>query len=276
MRSKIARCGLVTMIAVCTAQAAELKPEAITAWKEYVAVATAKMERRLAAGGTFLDLDQDEASLRRVRGGQIIVSPATSSSPKKISAGIIHDWVGAAFIRDSKLNDVLSAIRNYDQYKVFYRPAVAESKTLPRDGARDRFSMVLVNNAGFLQIALETDYVRSYVSVDEHREYSISESTRIREIENYGAPGQRMLVEGEGMGLIWRLFSIARFEERDGGVYIEMEAIALSRDIPLSVKWFVEPIVRRISRNSLTMSLRQTASAVLLGGTITAHNQRGW
>jgi len=50
--------------------------------------------------------------------------------------------------------------------------------------------------------------------------------------------------------------STARFEERDGGVYVELEAIALSRDVP--VRWIVNPIVRRVSRNSMLLSLQQT------------------
>jgi hypothetical protein len=50
--------------------------------------------------------------------------------------------------------------------------------------------------------------------------------------------------------------------ERDGGIYIEIEAIALSRDIPGSVRWFVEPIVRNVSRQSLKTSLQQTGRGV--------------
>jgi hypothetical protein len=51
----------------------------------------------------------------------------------------------------------------------------------------------------------------------------------------------------------------------DGGVYIELEAIALSRDIPFSLRWLIDPIFRRISRSSLVISLQQTEDAVLSG-----------
>ena len=64
------------------------------------------------------------------------------------------------------------------------------------------------------------------------------------------------------MGLIWRVHSTTHFEERDGGVYIEVETIALSRDIPTMLRWVVDPIVRRVSRASLTASLQQTEAAV--------------
>ena len=66
--------------------------------------------------------------------------------------------------------------------------------------------------------------------------------------------------KNEGKGLIWRLYSAPRFEERDGGVYIELEALALSRDIPAGLHWMIEPIVRRVSRSSLATALQQTQS----------------
>lgn len=58
--------------------------------------------------------------------------------------------------------------------------------------------------------------------------------------------------------------SASRNFERDGGVYIELEAIGLSRDIPASLRWIVVPIVRRVSRGPLSTSLQQTENAVLL------------
>jgi hypothetical protein len=41
-----------------------------------------------------------------------------------------------------------------------------------------------------------------------------------------------------------------------------MEAIALSREIPPAARFFVDPIVRRVSRNSMLISLRQTREAL--------------
>jgi hypothetical protein len=86
----------------------------------------------------------------------------------------------------------------------------------------------------------------------------------VQEIHNYGHPNETKLPPSEGTGYLWQIYSVARFEERDGGVYMELEAIALSRDIPAAIRWIVDPIVRRISKNALLTSLRQTAEAVRL------------
>ena len=53
-----------------------------------------------------------------------------------------------------------------------------------------------------------------------------------------------------------------RLEENDGGVYVEIEAVALSRDIPPALRFLVDPIVRRVSRSALLTSLEQTENAV--------------
>jgi len=136
-----------------------------------------------------------------------------------------------------------------------------------------------------LKTAFDTDYESCEVHVDDQRVYSVTRTTRIQEIEEYGLPAQRLLHEGEGSGMIWRLFGITRYLERDGGVYLEVQVIGLSRDIPASLRWLVEPMVRRISRGSLSTSLRQTENAVRLrtglasgavnGGSIVAKARAG-
>jgi hypothetical protein len=256
------RYGLIVLAGVFTAQATELKQETVKAWQDYVRSATARMEERLRPGVPFLKIDEDQHGVSNVRKGQIHVSHGGLQSLTTVPSGLIHDWFGAAFIERTTLNQVLSVVRDYNKYGKFYQPTVADSKTLSTDGLEDRFSMVLVNKSLLVQSALTGDYKCVYVRVNDRRWYSVTESTRIQEIENHDTPSQRMLEEGEGNGLLWRLFSITRFEERDGGVYIELEAIALSRDIPVSLRWMVEPIVRRVSKSSLIMSLRQTEDAV--------------
>ena len=177
-------------------------------------------------------------------------------------SGLIHDWVGAVFIAHVKLNDVLQVMRDYARYREVYQPTVIDSKAIATGEAKDRFSMLLASKSFFIKTALDTDYESCEVHLDDRRVYSVSRTTRIQEIEEYGTPAQHILREGEGNGIIWRLFGITRYVERDGGVYVELEAIGLSRDIPASLRWFIEPIVRRVSRRSLSTSLQQTENAV--------------
>jgi hypothetical protein len=122
--------------------------------------------------------------------------------------------------------------------------------------------MIVLNRTLFSNIAMASDYEGAYFQLDDRHWYSVTHSTRVQEVENYGEASECRLAEGTGTGFIWRLYSVARFEERDGGVYAELEAVALSRDIPASLRWLVTPVVRRVARSSLATSLAETRAAV--------------
>jgi len=255
-------------------RAAELKPEAVQRWNEYVAMVDERNQAHLARGNSFLASDDFPGQMTKLHDGEIIVTPADKRIPLKACSGLIHDWVGAAFIPNATIADVLSIIRNHERYVEFYQPNVVMSRTLRKTELEDHFSMIMMNKTVVAKTALDADYKTTYVAVDEHRWYSISESTRIQEIAEYGTPAQHILPENRGTGLIWRLHTVTRFEEKDGGVYIELEAVALSRDIPNAFRWMVEPIVRRVSRSSLATSLQKTESAVFAGSRIVSQDRR--
>jgi hypothetical protein len=242
--------------------AANLTPQTSAAWEQYIESATARMERRVSPGQTFLWVDEAPERLTRVRAGEVVVSPAVPQNPKRVAGGLIHDWVGAVFVPGVELADVLDVVSDFAAYKNYYRPTVVDSKVITNTDTGGRFSMLLLNQSLLLKTAFDTDYESRYVRVGQRHAYSISHTTRVQEIADYGAPAQHLLQEGQGTGFIWRLFSIARFLQRDGGVYIELEAIGLSRDIPASLRWLVDPIVGRVARGSLATALQQTGKAV--------------
>ena len=270
----VSACVWPTLLLAVTLNAATLGPTTLKAWDEYAGVRSMEMERRLNPGNSFLWVDEVPERLRKVRSGEIVVSPIGLQNPKRVPSGLIHDWLGAAFIAHGTIHDVLAVVRDYARYKDLYRPTIMDSKVIATGEAKDRFSMLLNTKSPFLKTVLDTDSEANYVHVDNRRAYSIARTTRIQEIAEYGSPDQRILGEGEGVGLIWRLLSITRYAERDGGVFIEFEVIGLSRDIPNSLRWLVEPIVRHASRRSLLASLQRTATAVRLRGESTAAGYR--
>jgi hypothetical protein len=248
-------------VTLSAAQAATLKSETTKAWEDYIAGVSEGIHERATAAG-FLQMYDRPAVAVKVHRGQIVVSPAGAHIPKKVPSGLIHDWMGATFIPNTTLKDVLAVLRDYNKYREMYAPHVIASKMISVGETTDEFSIVLMNKTVIAKTALDFDYETLFARVDDRRMYSITQSKRIQEIADYGTARERKLAEGEGTGLIWRLFSVSRFEERDGGLCVETEAIALSRDIPAALRVVVEPVVRRISRESLETALQQTAHAV--------------
>jgi hypothetical protein len=247
-----------TPFAASPSRAAELKEETLSRWNDYIQSATSQV----GSQGSFLWIDQAPDRVQRVRAGEILVSSVGQHNPKPVPSGLIHDWMGAAFMPNATVEDVLDAVRDYGEYTEFYKPTVVASKLLGRDGDCDKYSMRVVNKEAVAGTALDMEYETCYFHPDEHRWYSITRSTRVQEIRHYGQPNEQKLPSDQGSGYIWRLYSVAKFEQRDGGIYVEVEAIALSRDIPLAARWLVSPIVRRISKNSMLLSLKQTEDAV--------------
>lgn len=243
-------------------RAADLQPATIQTWADYIQTAKEQMSERLEPGHRFLWLDENPERLRKVRDGAVVAQPAHERNPVPVPNGLIHDWIGAAFFPGVSLHDVFSVVRDYNRYKAVYKPEVVASTRLGHSANEDWFSMTVLNQALFARTALKSDYQETFVQVDDRRWYGISHTTRIQEVAGFGSSEEHLLPVGAGSGYIWRLFSISRFEERDGGVYVELRAVALSRDIPASLRWLVNPIVRRIARGSLITSLEQTRQAV--------------
>jgi hypothetical protein len=241
------------LFAAFPSRGAELKKETLDAWAQYLTTANAGMVER--ASGHFLWVDESADRLGRVRNGEVLVAPL-GHTPRAVPAGLIHHWIGAAFIPGARIDDVMAVVRNYNRYTQFYKPSVIEARTLSQKALEDRFDVVLVNQAMFMKHALDSEYQSRFVRVDDNKWYSVAETTRVQERSDDGP-----IPDGEGSGYIWRLCTMARYQERDGGVYFETEAIALSRPIPMALHWVVDPIVRRVSRTSLTTSLEQTRDA---------------
>ena len=243
--------------------AAELQPDTVKAWNDYIGRADAEMKARLDGRRPFLWTDEEPGRSSRLQLGKTVVAPYSGHGIESVPNGLIHHWIGAVFIPDATASSLVAVLRDYDRYKEFYKPTVADSKALACTDKGERFSMIWQRHVLFVTAAIESQYQARSVAVNVRRGYYISTTTQVREIADYGQSGEHFMTPGQGSGYIWRMHSIARYEVRDGGIYFELEAIALSRDIPGSVRWLVSPVVNHLSINSLTTSLRQTRDAVL-------------
>lgn len=254
--------AVVVVLGSSESRAAELTKKTLDSWDDYIQTAKGHLQSRINGNGQFLWVEEDPKRQNRVRSGKILVSPRAPHVPLPVPGGLIHHWIGAAYFPDTKLQDLLATVRDYDHYREYYKPYVAESRSVPGTGDDDRFSMLLVNREVVVKTALETEYEASYKQLGPHRWYAVAYTTRIQEIREYEHPGQEKLPPDQGSGYIWRVYDVTRFEERDGGVYVEMEALALSRDIPAAFRWMVDPIVRRVSKGAIETSLHQMQEAV--------------
>lgn len=254
---------LLAAYAAPIADSAELQPATLNAWNAYVHDAGSHTQQRGAGGLPFLWMDESPDRAARVRRGEVVVAPVVGHGTEDVPHGLIHDWIGAIFIPGGTVGSLWAVVHDYDGYRQMYQPVVTSSRTLACADNSQEFQMVWQRKVLFISAAIEGHYQARDVMLDAHRGYSTAEAVEVREIEGYRQPGEHLLPPDTGNGFIWRIRSVARYEERDGGVYLELEAMALTRDIPASLAWMAKPVVNHLSINSLTATLRQTRDAVI-------------
>lgn len=228
--------------------AANLEPRTVREYEAYLEQA------RLEMAGGPVKLSADAAGEPRVErwgGGQ----------DRDVHHGLIHDWVGAVFVPGVKARQAVDLLTAFDRHANIYAPDVSASRLISRDGNRYRSSLRLVKKK-VITATLDTEYDTTYTMLAPGRWLGVVRSTRVQEVEDAGAPGERLKPEGKGFGFLWRLNSWWVVEERAGGVVLQLRSITLTRDIPFGVSWIIKPMVTSLPRETLASTLEKTAAAL--------------
>jgi hypothetical protein len=166
-----------------------------------------------------------------------------------------------AFLPNATLAQTKSVLEDYDHQKENYFPDVRQSKLISQNGSSGEvflqfYSKTIITavfNAYFS--SQTTDYNATTTSIR-------SCSTRVADVDNFGKPDEHELSPAESRGYMWELCTWWHIEERDGGTYIQVEAIELSRTVPIAFAWIVNPIIRNVPKTFLSHLLSATQKAV--------------
>lgn len=250
--------------------AGDLKPQTLAAFRRYESFTEERIAKQVSDPRVFLYINTlSPAERARVyaslKAGGIYIAPLTTldASGHAILSpqGLIHHWVGAVFIPGATMAGTLKVLEDYDHKQDDY-PEVVRSRLLHREGDRFQAYMRLQEHR-VITVTLDADFDVAYTERDAQHWFSTSHSTSIRQVEDAGKPGARDLPEGEGEGFLWQLDSYWQFVEQDGGVYVELEAVSLTRDVPTGLGWMIKPFITSVPRESLESTLESTRKAVL-------------
>jgi hypothetical protein len=179
----------------------------------------------------------------------------------KIPGGMIHDWEGMVFIPGAKLDQVLAVLQDYNKHSAYYAPDVESAKIESREG--DHFQVYMrFRRKKIVTVVLNTEQDVMYFHDSATREHSRSSAVRIREVANPGTKEEREKSPTEENGFLWQMETWWRMEERDGGVYVQNEAVTLTRDIPAGLGWLIGPFVTSIPKETLEFTMNATREAV--------------
>ncbi len=250
--------------------AGDLQPQAAQAYDRYIELTEAQMNSKLAQSGPYLWVERLPEARRaaaeaQLHNAQIVIERLdTLDNGKTIPApgGIIHHWIGTAFVPGATLVQTLSFMQDYDHKVDYFKPDIVRSKILRHEGD-DYLVLLRFYKKKIITTVIDTDQQVHYHVVDRTHAWSRSRTTRVQEVDNAGQPNEKLQPEGHDRGFLWRMNTYWRFEEKDGGTYIECQAISLTRDIPTGLGWVVGPFVTSVPKESLTFTL-STARAALL------------
>jgi hypothetical protein len=250
--------------------AAELKPKTTAAFDRYVAATEARFANELRPDGPFLYIDAlpaDKAknSYQQLKQGEILVERLETKVPgagSDIPDGMVHHWVGLVFIPGVTLANTLPLVQDYNRRAELYTPDVMASRTLEHQGS-DYKIFLRLHQKKFTTVVFNTEYAIHWGQVGATKMYSNSISTRVAEVKDPDKPEGAENPVGSGHGYLWRLNTYWRFQEKDGGVYLQCEAVSLTRDMPIGLGWLLRPLVTAIPKASLNRALGQTRTVVL-------------
>ena len=252
----------LAFLAIPSQTRAEPTPAAVAAYNSYVGVVETRLARQHRSQNGFLVAGpftpQNEPRLRR---GELIVEQLTPSTGVGLPGAMLHHWRGTAFVAGAKAADFERLLRDFDAYPRHFSPQVVEAKVLSEQGDHLQASM-RVRQRHVIAVVMDTAYDIAFGQLDAQHGYSIARSTRIAEIEGAGTSAERVLNPKQEHGFLWRQNTYWSYEERDGGLTMQIESVSLTRSIPIGLGWAVGPFVESVPRESLEFTLRSVCNAL--------------
>jgi hypothetical protein len=242
--------------------AAEPQPAALASFNSYIGKTESKLaqQHKSASGfpGSSSTISQNEG---RLHSGELIIEKLAPGAPAGFPGAMLHHWRGTAFAPGAKAADFERLMRSFSAYPQYYAPQVVQARVLEQQGDQYKVLMRVRQHHG-LVVVLDTSYDVAFARIDPKRGYSVSRSTRVTEIGAAGTPNEHALSPSEDHGFLWRLNTYWSYEERDGGLYMQIESVSLTRAIPTGLGWAIGPFVESVPRESLEFTLRSTCNAL--------------
>jgi hypothetical protein len=256
-------CGLLLLLDTSRVAMGEPTPAAVSGFNSYSKTVEARLAQQHRSPSAFLapaaaDPEDAETRLRR---GELVIDRVAPSKDVDLPGAMLHHWRGTAFAPGGKAADFERLMRDFNSYPQHFSPQVVQAKVLTQDGNRVQ-AWMRVRQKHVITVVMDTTYDVTFGRLDAGHGYSTSESTRIAEIEGAGTKTERTMDASEEHGFLWRQNTYWSYVERDGGLYLQIESISLTRSIPNGVGWMIKPYVESIPRESLEFTLRSACNAI--------------
>ena len=242
---------------------AEPTPAAVSTFNTYIDTVESGLAQQHRCSTTFLA----SVDFTRLRRGDIVIE---QFAPPNVPDALLHHWRGTAFVPGATAVGLDRLLRDFSAYPRLFAPQVLQARILAQHGDHVQ-TMMRVRQQHVLTVVLDTTYDVTFARLDAQphfnlqRGFSLSRSTQISEVDSPGTTHEHPLPPSEDHGFLWRLNTYWTWEERDGGLYLQIESVSLTRSIPRGLAWAIGPLVQSVPRESLEFTLRSAANALRNG-----------
>jgi hypothetical protein len=266
---------------------AQPSPAAVAAFNTYAHTVESRLAQQHRSPDNFLALDP--AARARLRSGELLIEKiSTPATP----GALLHHWRATAFVPNIALpgdpkgrwggnigvpgdpkgrwggnigvpgdpkgrwggNPTAAAfehlLQNFSAYPQNFAPEILSSTVLSRSPTGTLLRL-RTRQHHVITVVLDTTCDVTFAALDATHGYSISRSTRIDQITPTG-----------DNGFLYRLNTYWTWEQRDGGLYLQLESLSLTRSIPRGLAWAVQPYLESIPRESLVFTLTSARNAL--------------
>ena len=246
------------------AVAAELRPETVRAWNEYISTREKQISAELNSSKGFFVMDfqsqrDADAERKSVLAGGVSVKRMNSGSVKsdlQIPGGAIHHWRGVVFIPDVPFEPAMYRIR-HPEMETEMQEDVLESHVMERNSP-DRYKLFLkLKRTQIITVVYNTEHNILFNKHGDDKYSSSSVSVKIAEVERLSNGVERERPVGNDRGFLWRMNSYWRYQKVSGGMLVECETITLSRSIPFLLEGLTQPIINNVAGESMERTLRE-------------------
>jgi len=259
-------CSLLLLLDAPRTLKGEPTPTAIAAFDTYSSIVEARLVHQHQSPQNFLAPYGAgiKSAEERLRHGELIMERVKDQSPLPtgdLPGAMLHHWRGTAFVPRAKAADFERLMRDFNSYPQHFAPQVEQTRVCAQ--SRDHLqAWMRIRQRHVITVVMDTTYDVTFGQLDLRHGYSISRSTRVDEIASPGTRNEHRLNESEEHGFLWRLNTYWSYEERDDGLYLQIEAVSLTRSIPSGIGWAIGPYVESIPHESLEFTLNSASKAL--------------
>lgn len=251
----------VLLILAPAAAIAQPSPQAIATFNSYVQNVESRLAQQHQSAAHFLAPENDS----NLRQGDLIIEQLTPAH-QSLPGAMLHHWRGTIFIPNATAADFNRLLQNFPAYPQYFSPQVLRVKVLRArvlSQNQNQYQIqIRLRQHHVLTVVLDDAYNVTFGQLDPNHRYSISRSTRIAEIASPGTPSEHPFPPDKAHGFLWRMNTYWSYEQRDGGLYLQLESVSLTRSIPFGLSWAVTPLVESIPRESLEFTLQSARKAL--------------